>query len=73
MPIIAPHPIKSTSITTYGHIVGLEMIRFQIPELGSIPISPHPAGIYEQVLVGQELPALSESLNRAETVVITNV
>lgn len=73
MPVIAPHPVKSTSIATYGHIVGLERIRFQIPELGSIPISLHPAGIYEQVLVGQELSALSETPDRAETVVITNV
>lgn len=72
MPIIAPLPIHDTGIGAYGNIIGLRKFRYM---LGAFEVvSPPPITIVfkEQCLFADSL-MFSETPNRAETVIITNV
>ena len=71
MPKIIPLEIKSDSIAVYGRIIGIKKMRYRLPPLQSVDIYPTEMELKEQVLVGDS-DMLSETLSKAETVIITN-
>jgi len=72
MPLVIPQIIKSGGVAVYGNIVGMSKLRFILPMLQTIDLASTKMSFKEKVMVGDS-DMLSETVSRAETVLITNV
>jgi len=71
MPLVIPQIIKSGGAAVYGNMVGMSKLRFVLPMLQTVELLSTKMSFKEKVMVGDS-DMLSETVSRAESVIITN-
>ena len=69
MPKLLPHPIKTDSIAVYGRMIGIRKMKYAIPSLVTVDITPADLGLSTQVLIANSLTP-SETISKTEGILL---